>query len=183
MDDLDHKILQLLAENARIPVKDIAQRVSLTNPAVSSRIHRLEQEGVIGGYTVVLRHPDAPARVEALISVLVDAATRASFLTMIEQEPETVRAFLAATEKGYRYAIENPEEAAGILHETASTYDLEMLVQSQELLATKYMEDSETWGTMKEEVWTNYTDFMLDSGLITVDVPANECFTNEFLPQ
>ena len=61
MDDLDHKILQLLAENARMPVKDIAQRVSLTSPAVSSRIHRLEQEGVIGGYTVVLRHPDAPA--------------------------------------------------------------------------------------------------------------------------
>ena len=30
MDDLDHKILQLLAENARMPVKDIAQRVSLT---------------------------------------------------------------------------------------------------------------------------------------------------------
>ena len=57
MDDLDHKILQLLAENARMPVKDIAQRVSLTSPAVSSRIHRLEQEGVIGGYTVVLRHP------------------------------------------------------------------------------------------------------------------------------
>ena len=75
MDDLDHKILQLLAENARMPVKDIAQQVSLTSPAVSSRIHRLEQEGVIGGYTVVLRHPDAPARVEALISVLVDAAT------------------------------------------------------------------------------------------------------------
>ena len=62
MDDLDHKILQLLAENARMPVKDIAQRVSLTSPAVSSRIHRLEQEGVIGGYTVVLCHPDAPCR-------------------------------------------------------------------------------------------------------------------------
>ena len=62
MDDLDHKILQLLAENARMPVKDIAQRVSLTSPAVSSRIHRLEQEGVIGGYTVVVRPPGAPAR-------------------------------------------------------------------------------------------------------------------------
>ena len=44
MDDLDHKILQLLAENARMPVKDIAHQVSLTSPAVSSRIHRLEQE-------------------------------------------------------------------------------------------------------------------------------------------
>ena len=51
MDDLDHKIVQLLSENARMPVKDIAQKVSLTSPAVSSRIHRLEQEGIIGGYT------------------------------------------------------------------------------------------------------------------------------------
>ena len=93
MDDLDHKILQLLAENARMPVKDIAQRVSLTSPAVSSRIHRLEQEGIIGGYTVIVRHPGAPARVEALISVLVDAATRASFLAMIEQEPQVLQCF------------------------------------------------------------------------------------------
>ena len=54
MDDLDRKIIHLLAENARMPVKDIAQRVNLTSPAVSSRIHRLEQEGIIGGYTVVL---------------------------------------------------------------------------------------------------------------------------------
>ena len=56
-------------------------------------LEKLEQEGVIGGYTVVLRHPDAPARVEALISVLVDAATRASFLTMIEQEPQVLQCF------------------------------------------------------------------------------------------
>ena len=41
----------------------------------------------------MLRHPDAPARVEALISVLVDAATRASFLTMIEQEPQVLQCF------------------------------------------------------------------------------------------
>ena len=45
MDELDHKIIQLLAENARMPVKDIAQRVSLTSPAVSSRIHKLETDG------------------------------------------------------------------------------------------------------------------------------------------
>lgn len=32
MDELDHKIIQLLAENARMPVKDIAQRVSLDQP-------------------------------------------------------------------------------------------------------------------------------------------------------
>ena len=93
MDELDHKIVQLLAENARMPVKDIAQHVSLTSPAVSSRIHRLEQEGVIAGYTVVLHHPDAPARVEALISVLVDAATRADFLSLVDEEPQVLQCY------------------------------------------------------------------------------------------
>ena len=39
MDDLDRKILTLLAKNARMPVKEIAEQVSLTSPAVSSRIH------------------------------------------------------------------------------------------------------------------------------------------------
>ena len=35
MDDLDRKILTLLAKNARMPVKEIAEQVSLTSPAVS----------------------------------------------------------------------------------------------------------------------------------------------------
>ena len=54
MDDLDRKILSLLAKNARMPVKEIAEQVSLTSPAVSSRIHKLETDGIISGYTVTL---------------------------------------------------------------------------------------------------------------------------------
>ena len=47
MDDLDRKILSLLAKNARMPVKEIAEQVSLTSPAVSSRIHKLESAEII----------------------------------------------------------------------------------------------------------------------------------------
>ena len=54
MDDLDRKILSLLAKNARMPVKEIAEQVALTSPAVSSRIHKLETDGIISGYTVTL---------------------------------------------------------------------------------------------------------------------------------
>ena len=57
MDDLDRKILSLLAKNARMPVKEIAEQVALTSPAVSSRIHKLETDGIISGYTVVLNRP------------------------------------------------------------------------------------------------------------------------------
>ena len=100
----------------------------------------------------------------------------------LEQKPEMVRRFLAATEKGYLYAIENPEESAEILHKYTPDYDMELLSRSQAYLTDKYMEDSETWGTMKDSVWDNYTDFMVEYGVIDKDIPAADCYTNEFCP-
>lgn len=97
--------------------------------------------------------------------------------------PEMVKKFLAATEKGYRYAIGHPSESAAILQKYAPDYSLEMLTMSQEYLADKYMEDVETWGIMKDEVWDNYTDFMVEYGVIKEAIPAADCYTNEFLPQ
>ncbi len=100
----------------------------------------------------------------------------------LEQNPEMVRRFLAATEEGYLYAIENPEESAEILHKYAPDYSMDLLSRSQAYLADKYMEDSDTWGTMKDSVWDNYTDFMVEYGVIDKDIPAADCYTNEFLP-
>ena len=37
MDDLDRKILALLAKNARMPVKEIAEQVALTSPRSEER--------------------------------------------------------------------------------------------------------------------------------------------------
>ena len=91
MDELDRRILQLLKENARTPVKEIARQINLTSPAVSSRIHRLEQEGVIGGYTVVLRRPGAASQVQALVSVLASAAGREELLALVEADAQVLQ--------------------------------------------------------------------------------------------
>ena len=101
----------------------------------------------------------------------------------LEQKPEMVKKFLAATEKGYRHAIENPDESAKILQKYAPDYSLDLLTMSQEYLAEKYMEDTDRWGEMKDEVWDNYTDFMVEYGVIDQAIPASECYTNEFLPE
>ena len=76
MDDLDRKILALLAKNARMPVKEIAEKVALTSPAVSSRIHKLETDGIISGYTVVRYRPSDRVYVDALISLSVGPSER-----------------------------------------------------------------------------------------------------------
>ena len=91
MDDLDRKIVHLLTKNARMPVKEIAEQVNLTSPAVSSRIRRLETEGVIGGYTVILHQPGEEARVQALVSVSVNADSRDGFLALAERDPRVLQ--------------------------------------------------------------------------------------------
>ncbi|MDY5783123.1 MAG: Lrp/AsnC family transcriptional regulator [Gemmiger sp.] len=93
MDELDNKIIRLLMHNARMPVKEIAKQVNLTSPAVSSRIHRLEQEGVIGGYTVLLHRPGEEKRVEALISIQTTGAAREDFLLTIANEPQILQCY------------------------------------------------------------------------------------------
>ena len=85
MDDLDCKILALLAKNARMPVKEIAEQVALTSPAVSSRIHKLETDGIIGGYTVTLNRPADRVYVDALISLSVAPSKHEAFLHLILQ--------------------------------------------------------------------------------------------------
>ncbi len=100
----------------------------------------------------------------------------------LEERPDMVRKFLAATEKGYQYAIEDPKSSAEILQKYAPDYSLEMLTMSQEYLASKYMEDSDRWGVMKDEVWDGYTGFMEEYGVIEEAIPAKKCYTNEFLP-
>lgn len=101
----------------------------------------------------------------------------------LKERPEMVKAFLAATSKGYTYAVKNPDDAAEILYEAVGTYDLDMLKESQAYLADKYMEDVEQWGIMKDSVWNRYTDFMVENGLIEKAIPADKCYTNEFLPE
>lgn len=100
---------------------------------------------------------------------------------MIASKPEVVKAFLAATAKGYEDAIKNPQEGAEILHHYVPEYSLEMLVASQRYLADKYKGDSKVWGMMKDAIWDNYTQFLMEYNVIESKVLARECYTNEFL--
>ena len=54
LDDMDHRILDILSADARISVAEIARRVSLSKTPVQARIRRLEESGVILGYRAQL---------------------------------------------------------------------------------------------------------------------------------
>jgi ABC-type nitrate/sulfonate/bicarbonate transport system substrate-binding protein len=102
---------------------------------------------------------------------------------MIESDPETVKAFLSASSKGYQFAIDNPEEAGEILLEAAPDLDKELVMKSQEWLAPKYKDDADRWGEQKLEVWENYASWMYDNDLLDKELDSKKAFTNEFLPK
>lgn len=52
LDETDIEILSLLAEDARRPFSEIGEEVGLSGPAVSDRIDRLRDSGIINGFTV-----------------------------------------------------------------------------------------------------------------------------------
>jgi Lrp/AsnC family leucine-responsive transcriptional regulator len=53
-DVLDREILRLLRQDGRMPVASIAKEVGLSGPSVHERIKKLEQRGIIAGYTAIL---------------------------------------------------------------------------------------------------------------------------------
>ena len=63
MDKIDRKILSLLQENARYPLKYLAQKVFLSSPAVSTRIERMEKAGIITGYHATIDPAPIPAAI------------------------------------------------------------------------------------------------------------------------
>ncbi len=100
---------------------------------------------------------------------------------VMENDPTLVEHFLKATKHGYLDAIDNPEESAEILHQAAPDQDIEFLKKSQEFVSKNYTSDPQKWGIMKEDVWNNYTEFMLENKLIDKDIPASDMFTNVFI--
>ena len=90
MDKIDIKILSLLQENARYPLKFLAEKVFLSSPAVSSRIERLEKKGIITGYHASLNPLTLGYHITAFINLTLEPHQKADFYPFIEACPNVL---------------------------------------------------------------------------------------------
>ncbi|MGL5257993.1 MAG: ABC transporter substrate-binding protein [Proteocatella sp.] len=98
----------------------------------------------------------------------------------LETNPESAKAFMQATAKGYEFAIENPSEAADILVKHVPELSKELVQKSQEFLSAQYKAEKTQWGIIDESRWSAFYDWMYDQKLIPEKL-GNKGFTNEFL--
>ncbi|MDC7713250.1 Lrp/AsnC family transcriptional regulator [Vogesella sp. LYT5W] len=87
MSDTDRQLIALLRDNARMSVTELAQRLRVSRATVQNRIDKLEQSGVIIGYTVRLK-PEAEAhRIRAWMGIAVEGNKAQAVLQALRGEP------------------------------------------------------------------------------------------------
>ncbi|HVW35518.1 MAG TPA: Lrp/AsnC family transcriptional regulator [Acidimicrobiia bacterium] len=97
LDDTDRAIIGLLRDNARRTFGDIGARVGLSAPAVKRRVDRLEETGVIRGYTVRLDHARLGRPLEAFTELRFSGSARVDAIAAIgEAIPEVEAVFTVA---------------------------------------------------------------------------------------
>jgi Lrp/AsnC family transcriptional regulator, leucine-responsive regulatory protein len=76
LDAIDREIVDLLVKDGRRTLADIGKVVNLSPPAVKRRLHRLEQEKVIVGYTARVDHAKLGRGIEAFTELRFSGGTK-----------------------------------------------------------------------------------------------------------
>ncbi len=72
LDDTGKKILLALQQNARIPYKELAEKVNMSTSSVIERVRKMEEAGIIMGYRVEINYLKAGYHLEALVHIQRD---------------------------------------------------------------------------------------------------------------
>lgn len=90
-DSFDDKILAILQRNGRISMAELGRQVHLSQPAVTERVRKLEESGVITGYRAVVDLSKLGYGIRAIIRV-----ARVDYATVVERladTPEVINAY------------------------------------------------------------------------------------------
>lgn len=83
IDEVDKRLIELLQDNARTPLKLLASKVFLSAPAVSSRIEKLEKNGIINGYNICVDNQKLGYHITAFVSLELPASRKDEFYEFI----------------------------------------------------------------------------------------------------
>ena len=87
MDNIDQQLLSLLRKDARASVATLAQKLGVSRGTVTNRVTKLEDAGIIVGYTVMLRPDAQPGEISAWMSIAVEGNETRSVIASLLGEP------------------------------------------------------------------------------------------------
>ena len=112
VDRLDRKILQILQEDATVPVAEIGRRVGLSTTPCLRRIQKLEEDGVIVGRVALLDPRKVNTKVTAFVSITTNQHNDEwlrRFAEVIRDLPEVVEFYRMAGQVDYLLRVVVPD--------------------------------------------------------------------------
>ena len=104
LDETDLEIVELLAADARRSFRDIAEHVDLSPPAVSDRVDRLTEQGIIRRFTVDLDRSVIRGRTRVLVEVRPKSGTTSAAFRALSSLDGVEHAFQTADGAVLAYA-------------------------------------------------------------------------------
>ncbi|OXM83762.1 Lrp/AsnC family transcriptional regulator [Paenibacillus rigui] len=120
MDDIDLRILNCLLERADLPHKEIGQRVHLTGQAVGARVRKLQELGVIEGYTIRWNPDKIGLSVHAFVTVFMTSNhAHQTFQSFVQHKEQIVELHRVGGEGCYwmRVRVGTQAELTALLDE------------------------------------------------------------------
>jgi len=108
-DGIDNHILQLLRQDGRMSNANLAQAVGLSPSACLRRLHLLEANGVIRGYTALIDDGDDDDRATIVVQITLEKQTEdcmRKFEAAVRKCPEVRECFLMGGEVDYWLVVE-----------------------------------------------------------------------------
>ncbi len=105
----DAQLLALLRTNARMPVSSLAERLGVSRSTMQQRLKRLERDGMIAGYTVLLGEKAAPnGTLQAHVLIEIGARDLARAVSTLRNRPEVRRCCTASGQFDLLVEVEAP---------------------------------------------------------------------------
>jgi Lrp/AsnC family leucine-responsive transcriptional regulator len=92
LDAVDWQILSILQLEARISFKELGQQIGLTGTAIAERVRKLEDEGIIEGYTIKLNREKIGLPVTAFFKLRVNVEHCKQLRNLAMSMPEIIEA-------------------------------------------------------------------------------------------
>lgn len=99
MDHIDSKILSVLHENARIPISEMSRMIAMSQPAVTERLRKLEDQGIITGYRADLSPQKLGKHTTSFVLFRTNSCK--DFLAFSETSPEIIDLYRISGEYNY----------------------------------------------------------------------------------
>ena len=135
LDETDMEILQMLLANARRPYSEIAEAVGLSAPAVSDRVARLEEAGVINRFTLDVDRSQLRTGIPVLVTIEPTADDPAAVRTSLLETDAVEHVFTTAEADLVVFARVPDNDIAGWLADTVDTdavadFEVELLASA-----------------------------------------------------